>query len=144
MAGLPALVLAAATLVLSVLGLSGANPLWPHTEVTFAEAAALRDKATVMRLLDEGSDPDRRYHIRAGALGGDGLDLTPMEAAILENRDEIVALLLERGSAAARAEHLCGWLRQAVERRSDAIVPMLRAADPDRASACAAGVPETP
>lgn len=141
-AGLPALVLAAATVVLSGLGLAGANPLWPRTEVTFSEAAAARDKASVMQWLDEGRDPYRRYRIRAGLLGEEALDLTPMEAAIRENRDEIVALLLERGSATANAAGLCGWLRQAIERRSEAIPPILRAADPDGAAACASA-PET-
>ena len=59
-------------------------------------------------------------------------------------RDNVAFGLRARGAdrATANAAGLCGWLRQAIERGSEAIPPMLRAADPDRAAACASA-PET-
>ena len=134
--GVPAVLLALAAVLLSGLGLAGANPFWPRTPLTFSEAAALRDRATVVELLQQGADPSAEYDVRAGLISGDVLRLTPMQAAIRENREEIVAVLLARIDAARAEPLLCAWLGQAVARKSDSIPDLLRAAYPARAAAC--------
>lgn len=132
----PPVMLAVTSVVLCGLGFAGANPFWPHTSLTLAEAAALRDRATVVRRLQQGADPLTASRIRPGVVSGDELMLTPMEAAIRENRDEIVGVLLERISREQSAPHVCAWLRQAVARKSGAIPGLLASRFPDETAAC--------
>jgi hypothetical protein len=97
---MPAVLLAGAALALMLLGIFGANPFWPDgQQVTMAEAAALRDRATVAVMLERGEDPSRPMRVRAGILGRQERQLTAGEAAALADRPEILALLQARGAA---------------------------------------------
>lgn len=72
------------------------GPLWSDRAINVSEAAATRDRATMMRLIDEGSDPAKAYPVAAGILSDQPLQLTPLEAAIAARRPEVVDLLLWR------------------------------------------------
>jgi len=96
-AGLPFAVVAAATATWLLLAPAGAHPFWPVEPLTLSEAAALRDAGEVARLLAEGHDPNARYTIRASLLGH-AAEMTPVEAAQLAERPEIVALLIHSGA----------------------------------------------
>jgi hypothetical protein len=141
--GAPAAGMAVAAVVLVALGLAGANPLWPRTETTFSEAAALRDQATVVRLLEGGANQDVRYPVRAGLISDEPLELTPMEAAIRENRSEMVDLLVTRRAAPPPAATLCAWMAQASARRASDIVSYLRQTYPEPAAACSQAAVDT-
>ena len=93
----PALV-AAGAVALTLLGVAGRNPFWDATDVTMAEAAALRDQATVAALARAGENPAARMRVRAGMLDNDAdVMLTPAEAAVRGDRTEILDVLFANG-----------------------------------------------
>ena len=83
----PQVVLAVSSIVLIGLGWMDRNPFWSPTTLTLSEATALRDQATVLVLIEGGADPALSYPIRAGLTGERETVLTPMQAAISEDRD---------------------------------------------------------
>lgn len=96
--GAPGCLLAAASLVSLALAAFGRYPMWPHEPVNLAEAAGVRDEAEVVRLIEDGADPNARYSVRPG-FGFDGpTRLTPLEAAIAADDPMIVRWLLARGT----------------------------------------------
>lgn len=96
---LPPLALAAAAVLLTVLGLFGLNPLWPHApDLTMAEAAAVRDRATIVAMARNGVDPAPRMRVRAGMVRNrDDLFASPAEAAVIADRAEILHVLVANG-----------------------------------------------
>jgi hypothetical protein len=97
-AALPSGVLAVATLTWLALAPFGAHPFWPIQPLTLSEAAALRDAGEVARLLADGVDPNARYPIRAGFLASNAVVMTPVEAAQMADRPEIVKILIYAGA----------------------------------------------
>ena len=97
-AGLPFAAVALATIVSLALAPAGAHPFWPVEPLTLSEAAAMRDGGEVARLLAEGHDPNRAYPIREGFLLSRATAMTPVQAAQLADRPEIVALLVYAGA----------------------------------------------
>jgi hypothetical protein len=73
--------------------------MWPHTELTLAEAAGARDEAEVIRLIEQGQDPDARYPVRAGIVLERPARLTPLEASVVRDDPAITRQLLARGAA---------------------------------------------
>ncbi len=59
-AAVPGVVVALASVVQIGLAASGRDPLWAVKEMTAAEAAALRDPATLARMSKEGDESARR------------------------------------------------------------------------------------
>ena len=117
-AAVPPMLLAAFTVVAFVLGVFGRHPMWPITTPNLAEAAATRDAASVVQLMREGHDPDASRMIRPGVLARGAVRRTPLEAALEEQRLEIVNILLRRGASMTeqqRIEFTC-----AARRRGDA------------------------
>jgi hypothetical protein len=55
---MPAALLALARVVFLVLAAFGVHPFWLNEPLNLAEAAALRDRGEVARLLAEGQDPN--------------------------------------------------------------------------------------
>jgi hypothetical protein len=92
---------------LLALGLTAALPLaafgqrvmWPHESYNLAEAAAARDEAEVVRLIEDGHDPNIRYPVQAGLVFEKPTHLTPLEAAIAANDAAVFRQLLAKGAA---------------------------------------------
>ena len=70
---------------------------WQGGPLTLAEAAALRDQGEVARLIEAGADPNLEYALRPDVLAVSRA--TPLEAAVLARRPEIVQLLMREGAA---------------------------------------------
>ena len=88
----------------------GFHPMRSIEELTLPEAAALRDRARIMTLIDSGHDPNARDRVRAGVFVDRELHLTPIEAAIGTREIGLVRYLLEYGATideAARPELIC-------------------------------------
>lgn len=92
------LALVALTVVYLALAAGNANPFWRSEPLNLSEAAALRDAGEVARLLEAGADPNATYEVRAGFLFTTARRLTPLEAARLAGRPEIVGLLRSDGA----------------------------------------------
>jgi hypothetical protein len=97
-AAVPAAVLAVARAIFLVLAVWDLHPFWMWEPLNLAEAAALRDRGEVARLLAEGQDPNRTYRIRRGFVRDYATRLTPMEAALAARRGEIVEILVDAGA----------------------------------------------
>jgi hypothetical protein len=53
----------------------------------------VRDEAEVVRLIEQGHDPDARYDIRPGLIFTYATRLTPLEAAVATDDPQMVRLL---------------------------------------------------
>lgn len=113
-----------ATIAVLILGLAGVHPLWPAVDLTLSEAAALKDRAMVVRLVEDGDNPDARRRVRAGVLKSYELEITPLEAAVGARQLDIVQLLVMRG---ARVEGQTGVILRcfAAQERAQDIVQFL-------------------
>jgi hypothetical protein len=99
-ATVPPALLAMFIVVALALAAVGRHPLWPvSTPPNLAEAAATRDAATVVLLIREGHDPDVARFVRPGVLARGAVRVTPLEAALAEQRLEIVDVLLRHGAS---------------------------------------------
>jgi hypothetical protein len=98
-AALPGTLLAALSVVALTLGIRGEPPMWPHADLTLAEAAGAREEAEVIRLIEQGQDPDARYPVREGLVLERPARLTPLEAAVMNDDEAIARQLLARGAA---------------------------------------------
>jgi hypothetical protein len=95
---LPAALVTAARAAFLVLALWDIHPFWLWTPLSLSEAAALRDRGEVSRLLAEGQDPNATYRVRKGFLRDYPMWLTPIDAAQAARRDEIVQILIDAGA----------------------------------------------
>jgi hypothetical protein len=94
----PAALLALARVVFLVLAIWDVHPFWLFEPLNLAEAAALRDRGEVARLLADGEDPNATYRVRRGIVREYPMQMTPMAAATAARRDEIVQILLDGGA----------------------------------------------
>lgn len=97
-ASAPAAVLAIARVVFLILAIWDIHPFWMWEPLNLAEAAALRDRGEVSRLLREGQDPNATYLVRRGFVRDYAMRLTPIQAAQATRRDEIVQILTDAGA----------------------------------------------
>ena len=105
-AGAPALAALAFSIVIGAGWTFGTHPFWEIPELTLSEAAATRDAGEVVRLVEQQhQDPNAAYAVRAGVVGP-GTSLSPMEAAVVVKRAEMVRLLLRLGAAPGAEERL--------------------------------------
>lgn len=95
---IPAAVVALLHALMLTAAVAGRHPFWQAHPINLSEAAALHDAGEVARLIGQGEDPNRRRDVRAGLIRDDASRLTPLEAAVAEDRPEIVALLLHHGA----------------------------------------------
>lgn len=91
---LPGAVVGAATALLMIAAPVSELPWWRMTEVNFSEAAALRDRATVVQMMADGEDPYAPREIRADLVFNNRVELSPIEAGIATHRAEIVDIIL--------------------------------------------------
>ena len=94
----PPALLALTRVVFLVLALWDVHPFWLFEPLNLAEAAALRDRGEVARLLAHGENPNATYRIRRGFVRDYPVEMTPMAAALAARRDEIVQLLVDSGA----------------------------------------------
>jgi len=85
--------------VLAVTAVTGQHPIWRLHPRNLAEAAAFKDGAAVVRLVDEREDINRAAEVRAGVIGRRPAMLTPIEAAAATREREMVQLLLDLGAS---------------------------------------------
>jgi hypothetical protein len=97
-AAAPAALLALVRVAFLVLALWDIHPFWLWEPLNLAEAAALRDRGEVSRLIAEGQDPNATYRVRRGMVERYPVEITPMAAALSARRDEIVEILLDAGA----------------------------------------------
>lgn len=93
-AALPAVFLGVLTAGMLLRALVGTHPMWRVEPVNLSEAAALRDMATVARLIRRGEDPYQRREVRADLIFNDRAELTALEAAIASGRAEVMQMIL--------------------------------------------------
>ena len=92
----PGCLLAAASVIALVLASMDRHPMWPQQSMNIAEAAAVRDEAEVIRLVESGENFNNRYPVRPGLLFGPPTELTPLEAAIASDDPMVVQWLLQQ------------------------------------------------
>lgn len=95
----PGCLLAAASVVALTLAAFDRHPMWPHQGFNLAEAAAVRDEAEMVRLIEQGEDPNARYAIEPGLLFDAPIRLTPLEAAVAADDAEMIGRLLTNGAS---------------------------------------------
>ncbi|MBM3819286.1 MAG: hypothetical protein FJW14_09775 [Acidimicrobiia bacterium] len=100
---LPA-ILGAVALIVLVGGVLQWHPLWKEPELTLSEAAALKDRGTMLRLLRDGADPNARAQVRGGVVDDDELVLTPLEASVATRTPDAMRLLLAHGARLGERE----------------------------------------
>lgn len=96
--GLPGLMVASACGISVLLAMVGVDTLWPRTELNLAEAAAVRDAAEVVRLMERGDSLVTSWPVRAGLVGESATSLTPLEAAIASRDRNMIDLLYDAGA----------------------------------------------
>ena len=112
---LPGLLAAAMALTSTAAAIVGRNPLWRTAELNLSEAAAVRDLATMVRLIRGGADPDARYRIRPDLLWAHESRLTPFEVALATGTPEVAEIWLRsRGPLEASV-----WIRAKCGARLD-------------------------
>lgn len=98
-AAAPAVVIACLDAAAMAGAVVGNHPWWPDYHLNLSEAAAVRDHAEVVRLIEGGEDPNVRRPVRPGLMGNESdVDATPLEAAISIRRLELIRLLFDIGS----------------------------------------------
>ncbi len=92
--GLAATLVTAAIALLGPVG--GGLSFWQGGSLTLSEAAALHDHGELVRLIENGNDPNATYPLRPDVLAD--RSLTPIEAAVRSRRAEVVDLLMMHGA----------------------------------------------
>jgi hypothetical protein len=90
---LPAWLLAAAGI-----GIIAVVESQSEAALNLTEAAVAEDSAAVARLVDEGHDVNARRAVRPGLAAGDASPSTPLEAAVIGRRPELVSFLVGHGA----------------------------------------------
>jgi hypothetical protein len=91
---LPGAVVGVGTALMMIAAPVTGLPWWRVEQVNFSEAAALRDRATVVQMLADGEDPYLRREIRADLVFNNRVELSPVEAGVATHRAEIVDIIL--------------------------------------------------
>jgi hypothetical protein len=74
------------------------HPLWPRQQLNLSEAAAVRDAAEIVRLIESSEDPNAARDVRPGLLAQEAVRATPLEAAVAMKDPEIARVLLVNGA----------------------------------------------
>jgi hypothetical protein len=120
--------------------MAGAHPLTLGEPRSVAEAVAMRDGASVLRLLSRGAGPNEVELIRPGALLDRLVLATPLEAAVIVDEPLIFDVLAEGRTDLPLARLRC----LAVDVGARAVLPRLGAAVPCEPGAAWAAVLDRP
>jgi len=82
----------------------GGDPFWHEPQLTMAEAAALKDRATMQRLIWAGFDPNAPANVRADILKSHDIVVTPLEASVGTRTPIAMQFLLSHGARMDRHE----------------------------------------
>jgi hypothetical protein len=74
------------------------HPFWPRQQLNLSEAAAVRDAAEIVRLIESSEDPNAARGVRPGLLAQQTVRATPLEAAVAMKDPEIARVLLVNGA----------------------------------------------
>jgi hypothetical protein len=99
--------------------------------LTLSEAAALRDRAELVRLIRAGGDARARSRVRGGIIREREYVLTPLEAATATQRGDVVELLVREGVPLDESSFPTVYCIAARSEFED-IVELLRTLAPDR------------
>jgi hypothetical protein len=105
----PVVILAIAWVAVLALSAGVDHPIWHARPQNLAEAAAFRDGAAVVRRVRGGENPNAPGDVRQDFISPAPLTLTPIEAAAVEGRPEIVQLLLDLGAMPDAASWKNAW-----------------------------------
>jgi len=83
---------------------AGGDPFWHEPQLTMSEAAALKDRATMQRLLWSGADPNAPASVRTGILKYYDIVVTPLEASVGTRTPTAMEFLLSHGARMDRRE----------------------------------------
>jgi hypothetical protein len=79
--------------------------LWPPDDVTLSEAAAIRNNAEAVHLIESGANPNQPSRVRDGLLtSGYAVTIKPIEAAVGAQRADSVRALLAHGATVDQEE----------------------------------------
>ena len=76
----------------------GGDPFWHEPQLTMSEAAALKDRATMQRLIWSGVDPSAPANVRADILKSHDIVVTPIEASVGTRTPVAMEFLLAHGA----------------------------------------------
>ena len=138
--GIPALVLSGAIIAMAIASMGGLVPTARDYQLTMAEAAALHDVAEIVRIVRRGGDPRAPAPVRAGLIGEGPMMLTPMAAAILERRVDVMALLADVG-ARIRPDEFAQYWCLAQTRGDSAVVAAVESQTPRAPSVDCSSMP---
>ena len=124
---------AAAALLVAVPG--GYRAFAAPADLTLAEAAALGDRAEVLRLVGAGVDPNMAARVRGGMIGNDDVVLKPLAAAIAVGRVDVVDLLV-RHDAGLHSADIPGLLCLAEKAEKNSVIAFLKAREPGAVADC--------
>ena len=102
-AAVPLLLAIAAVFILADAAIGG-DPFWREPQLTMGEAAALKDRATMQRLIWSGEDPNAPTNVRANILKGHDIVVTPLEASVGTRTPTSMQFLLAHGARMDRHE----------------------------------------
>ena len=77
----------------------GWHPFWNEPPLTMSEAAALKDRATMLRLISNGVDINAPAKVRARILKSYDIIVTPLEASVGTRTPMAMQFLLARGAS---------------------------------------------
>jgi hypothetical protein len=76
----------------------GKHPFWSEPPLTISEAAALKDRATLQRLISNGVDINAPAIVHAPILKSYDITLTPLQASVGTRTPTAMEFLLARGA----------------------------------------------
>jgi hypothetical protein len=134
----PGCILAGATAFGLAMTVVDQSPMWPHQPVNLSEAAGSRDESELVRLIEDGVDPNARYPVRAGLIFGYPTRLTPLEAAVANDDPAVLTQLLAKGAAMTGPV----WTQLRCIAKGERVPPVLDRLEPAGASRSCDGVVE--
>jgi len=121
----PQLVAMTLAAVVVVGWVAGRHPFWPVPDVTLSEAVVTHDYGEIVRLIENGADPNQPARVRPDMLNSNQDILTPLEAAVSTRAVGLVELLLRHGASARSGQGRVALICDAIRFDAPDIVDLL-------------------